>query len=748
MTIEKIHIDSFGGLSDVEVALTEGVNIVEGRNEAGKSTVAAFIAWVLYGFDKNDRRRYIPLDGSPCSGHITVKDDEKLYTISRGGESEASITDCATLRLVHTGELPGQLFIGVPRDIFVRTAYISQADGAYINGADIRDSMENLLYSADETVSVTRAQKKLDELRVSLLHKNGRGGRLYNYRIERDKLTARLQRASEDNGRVIELEGSLRQAKETLTARGEELEGCRRSIEFYDTVSMLSAADNIRSFDEREAKAVADYNALISANTYDGYVPDSEYTENVKAQSGEAQRLNDEIAALDAEIKQASKSESDQSDIARQLNIIKERGGRKILASRFKALKTRSSAFGITAAICFIFAAIGAAAAIYMNKTGSASLSLIFAAVSVVCAIAAFAALFIRVKPRKAYTEILDSIGVSDARALYSLLDGAEEDEIAFRVSEEKLISLRDRRDACAERAAEKQTELKRLLALWNASSAEDAVTRATKFIGAIDECRRELEVVRKSREAVKSSLGDYDEDALRLRYTELKDTYLPIVNAGDFDISALRRKDAFFDRAQKAMSEKVSSLERELAALKAVTEQPAPISDAIYALDGKITADGERYKACVLAYSALTEASAELRSSVSPRISRQAGSLMEQTTGGKYNALGVDSELALTFNRDGKACDVSYMSAGTRDLAYISLRLALMKVLFTNPPPVIFDESFARLDDERLQAALKLLYEYSKANRQAVLFTCRDRDTAAMNKVGAFNSASISAIR
>ncbi|MGN1082941.1 MAG: ATP-binding protein, partial [Candidatus Avispirillum sp.] len=49
MYIKKIHIDSFGPLRDKELELCDGLNIIEGENESGKSTVAMFIKFMLYG---------------------------------------------------------------------------------------------------------------------------------------------------------------------------------------------------------------------------------------------------------------------------------------------------------------------------------------------------------------------------------------------------------------------------------------------------------------------------------------------------------------------------------------------------------------------------------------------------------------------------------------------------------------------------------------------------------------------------
>ena len=54
MIIQKINIKSFGMLSDMTLEFSDSINVIEGQNEAGKSTIAAFIKYMLYGFDNSD----------------------------------------------------------------------------------------------------------------------------------------------------------------------------------------------------------------------------------------------------------------------------------------------------------------------------------------------------------------------------------------------------------------------------------------------------------------------------------------------------------------------------------------------------------------------------------------------------------------------------------------------------------------------------------------------------------------------
>ena len=50
MIIESISIKSFGRLRDFTCEPGEGLSVFLGENESGKSTVCAFIRYMLYGF--------------------------------------------------------------------------------------------------------------------------------------------------------------------------------------------------------------------------------------------------------------------------------------------------------------------------------------------------------------------------------------------------------------------------------------------------------------------------------------------------------------------------------------------------------------------------------------------------------------------------------------------------------------------------------------------------------------------------
>ena len=83
-------------------------------------------------------------------------------------------------------------------------------------------------------------------------------------------------------------------------------------------------------------------------------------------------------------------------------------------------------------------------------------------------------------------------------------------------------------------------------------------------------------------------------------------------------------------------------------------------------------------------------------------------------------------SALAKTKD-DAVARESEYLSAGTVDLLYLAVRLAVCELALPagETCPLIIDDALVNMDDERYQQAMKLLGEISK-QRQVILFTCR----------------------
>ena len=91
MKIQKLKINAFGNLKEKEIEFKDKINIVQGNNESGKSTLLKFITNMFYGVSKNkkgrefsDFEKFKPWNSEEFSGKLKYSlDNGKTYEVFR-----------------------------------------------------------------------------------------------------------------------------------------------------------------------------------------------------------------------------------------------------------------------------------------------------------------------------------------------------------------------------------------------------------------------------------------------------------------------------------------------------------------------------------------------------------------------------------------------------------------------------------------------------------------------------------------
>lgn len=85
MIFKEIHIDGFGIFNNYSlINLRQGVNIILGNNEAGKSTLLKFLRYTLFGYPSTVGQRMPPLNGGDHRGRIiALLSNKKNVTFER-----------------------------------------------------------------------------------------------------------------------------------------------------------------------------------------------------------------------------------------------------------------------------------------------------------------------------------------------------------------------------------------------------------------------------------------------------------------------------------------------------------------------------------------------------------------------------------------------------------------------------------------------------------------------------------------
>ena len=141
------------------------------------------------------------------------------------------------------------------------------------------------------------------------------------------------------------------------------------------------------------------------------------------------------------------------------------------------------------------------------------------------------------------------------------------------------------------------------------------------------------------------------------------------------------------------------------------------------------------QYAALALAIETLGRADAELQSRFSPQLAQKAADYMDYLTDGRYDELVLARDLSAKARSadDPTPRDTAYLSAGTADLLYLSVRLALCELTCPtdDPCPLVLDDTLVNFDDARARRAMALFREIAQ-HRQVILFTCHERDCPA----------------
>ena len=398
MIIEKIEIRSFGLIKDMTLEFSPTVNVIEGQNEAGKTTIAAFIKYMLFGFDGvetddklSERRKRINWDTGIAEGSMVVRVKDKRYLITRSttptvkqdGRSafkeESSIIDMESGATAF-GKMPaGEVFFGVTRELFENTAFIGQIGDSAINEGSVKESIENILFSGSEKINNQRAITKISEKMEGLVHRGGGGGVIHDLMHKQEELEEAMARSNEDNKQILAKETELFKIRQERAEAENKLERLYDLDSCYKSVMLIDTFDKLHELEEECVRRTEAYNTFIDENTRAGYVPtDSYITEIGMARRG----VNDAYHAL-AEADDAYTREKKAIGITREIEgaieLADEEGGEENILSRavgyVKGLAknialTTVGALGIIAVLVYEIIAKGTLAGVVFRVIG------------------------------------------------------------------------------------------------------------------------------------------------------------------------------------------------------------------------------------------------------------------------------------------------------------------------------------------------------------------------------------------
>ena len=844
MKITRMDIKGFGRFRQATFEPGPGLNLVHGPNEAGKSTLLAYIGAMLYGLRGGRRskdgelpplRRYEPWQGDAYAGVLEYAlDDGSTFRIGRNfskgtvhvqdGHANDITTRFPSER--ETGPQFAEAQLGVDAETFARTLFVGQMK-TVLDAPGRRQVMDSLLRMQDAGRDEMTFRQAEDAIQKALLERVGSErstvrpmDRIQNRlaELEADAESIRQQREAvrETAMALAETKMRLNALRVRQAAAVEERDGCRAAIREEERHERMEAVRReqarLKGLSGEEAALTAEASELASRLADRSALAsiDEAAAAQLPFDLGRRRELlravahwDDEIArkrgeslVLESELPQAPvwRDAKRLDAVLQEYLILREQVGSAEERGRIlEELDTRKEfwparilgaiGFVMLAVLLVLFAAgVFFPGAVPAGGPGSVFLTML-ACLSVTAAIGIpLFPLFRHARhPAGKHTgnRMGNHTGSGSGSAPSEEVAGREDilrwnrarvafDDLIAETgvpSVQEFLRIKSVVDTVGSRRVDLAQDMAELSERREKSGREAEalsvrtadVMRAAGFLddGGLDANRMQafhsvLQAYRDDRN--RAAEVNMRLEAIQNERNALLRSVAALEEAAEEDISDLGGEQVAVPAADAAVRLPVlqAELERinaEVAAAQ-LTEatletrlERAPAEDRLQqALEEadrlevrreSLHAYGESLR---MALEALRESALELRQGVSPKLDGLSGEILSAFTGGRYNRIGTDDQLAVRIEvpEIAEMPSITQLSGGTADQAWLAVRLASVRLLEEGREslPLFLDEPFAQFDETRAAAALAWLRDHA-GGRQIFLFTCRERDQA-----------------
>ena len=184
MKIKDLQINGFGKLSNKKIELDEKINVIYGKNEAGKSTLLGFISSIFFGASKtkngkeiSDFEKYTPWNSDNFSGKISYElDNGENYEVFRDFKKKNPVIydnnkqDISLSFPIDKTKGIDYIYnqINLDEETFKNTVIIAQNDVKINKSAQngIIQKISNIVSSGDENISFKKTLEKINKSQI------------------------------------------------------------------------------------------------------------------------------------------------------------------------------------------------------------------------------------------------------------------------------------------------------------------------------------------------------------------------------------------------------------------------------------------------------------------------------------------------------------------------------------------------------------------------------------------------------
>jgi len=683
LKIKNIKVNAYGNIENKDINLEEGINIIHGANESGKSTLLNYIISIFYGISRNkdgkalsDYEKYKPWNSNEFSGRISYKlENGEKYEIFRDFNKKNPKIYNDKLEDIsdrfETDKKDGSKFFieqtGIDKQMYLSTVVSTQEEVRLDekNQNMLIQKIANLAGTGEDNVSYKKALIKLQEKIRDEIGTNKTSQKpiniiekeiveINNKIVETEKYRNRKYEIDVEKEQILSELKELEQQKQIL----QELQNSMKSEE--ETKNRLEIREKNRKDNIAKINELTNQKNTINAESERVQSAKNHLQDIIKGHKENIEKLNSEIEKIANEKEETQEKE-----------------------------KPSISFIVITAVL-----AIALICSIILIK------NYIVSGILGVAIIANIVFYVINKNKQKVNKAKLREKINQEKQYKREKLENQKQQIIANVNTTEKEL--------------EKQEE------------EEKQVNSELSML------KGQIILLEKNNEKITEEI---EQDNKAIKEESNKNKQQIIEKYKDKNINDLLYINDYQNYISK-IEETINNNRIRIKGLEIEYNTIVPQLDEMVVLEEKREADKEklaelREKESIIniAIENLMDAYEEMKTTITPKFTKNLSESIQKISSNKYNKVTINDENGMIIeNNRGEYVEAIKLSTGTIDQLYLALRLSMIDELSKENLPIILDESFAYSDNNRLKNMLQYLTS-DLNNHQTIIFTCTDRE-------------------
>lgn len=683
MKIKNIKVNAYGNIENKDINLEEGINIIHGANESGKSTLLNYIISIFYGISRNkdgkalsDYEKYKPWNSNEFSGRISYKlENGEKYEIFRDFNKKNPKIYNDKLEDIsdrfETDKKDGSKFfieqMGIDKQMYLSTV-VSTQEEVRLNEKNqnmLIQKIANLAGTGEDNVSYKKALIKLQEKIRDEIGTNKTSQKPINI-IEKEIV--------EINNKIVETE-KYRNRKYEIDAEKEQILSELKELEQQKQI-LQELQNSMKSEEETKNRL-----EIREKNRKDNIAKINELTNQKNTINAESERV------------QSAKNHLQDIIKGHKENIEKLNSEIEKIANEKEETQEKEKP------------------------------SISFIVITVVLAIALICSIILI----KNYI-VSGILGVAlIANIVFYVINKNKQ-----KVNKAKLREKINQEKQYKREKLENQKQ--QIIANVNTTEKElEKQEEEEKQVNSeLSMLKGQIILLQKNNEKITEEI---EQDNKAIKEESNKNKQQIIEKYKDKNINDLLYINDYQNYISK-IEETINNNRIRIKGLEIEYNTIVPQLDEMVVLEEKREADKEklaelREKESIIniAIENLMDAYEEMKTTITPKFTKNLSESIQKISSNKYNKVTINDENGMIIeNNRGEYVEAVKLSTGTIDQLYLALRLSMIDELSKENLPIILDESFAYSDNNRLKNMLQYLTS-DLNNHQTIIFTCTDRE-------------------